>query len=326
MNKLNDQQIYEALVEHARKQHINLPSILAKYPESSTNIFCTNSNQQVLKNKLESIDTYLEEEDDLPIIIRNLHSVKSLKHFFEIRTKSILNKNIDTSGSNQQGSKNNDSIGLASCALAKSENQLKQKSVNALQSITAQNIEMEKIVQARQFEKPVAPPLPEFLKKLTNLQTQHQEELPLKILNLTEQDLAQSISDLKPHDSNPILTMHQKYYTKLGKPDLHHRLIREIHDKSLERSKKDSNIRFDERGNLIGSTFLRDNANRVSCGEQRAKFKLKNHFSHLEEESNDNLNELISISQIPSVIQTLERRDSCRELARYFPSRVDIYT
>lgn len=107
--------------------------------------------------------------------------------------------------------------------------------------------------------------------------------------------------------------MHQKYYTKhLGKPDLHHRLIREIHDKSLERSKKDSNIRFDERGNLIGSNghFHRDNDN--NSNKMRA-FR-SNFNAHLEEEENDSLNELISISQIPSVIQTLDRRENCEEL------------
>lgn len=115
--------------------------------------------------------------------------------------------------------------------------------------------------------------------------------------------------------------MHQKYYTKhLGKPDLHHRLIREIHDKSLERSKKDSNIRFDERGNLIGSSghFHRDNDNnskRVVGSEQnKMRAFMSNFNAHLEEEENDSLNELISISQIPSVIQTLDRRENCEEL------------
>jgi len=44
-----------------------------------------------------------------------------------------------------------------------------------------------------------------------------------------------------------------------GQPDLHNRLIREIQDKSLERSRKDSTIRFDDRGNLINNEGMSDN-------------------------------------------------------------------
>lgn len=76
-------------MEHAREQNIKLPNIFSKFSPSSGG---TNAagNTKHLRQKLESIDKYLEEEDDVPIIIRNLHSVKSLKHFFEIRTKSLL--------------------------------------------------------------------------------------------------------------------------------------------------------------------------------------------------------------------------------------------
>lgn len=124
LSKLNDHQVYEALVEHARKQNIYLPNILAKSksknPTSSptdlaisatTAVSCTNGSQQasVCKNKLESIDTYLEEEDDLPIIIRNLHSVKSLKHFFEIRTKSMISKSPEVVSSSSNNNNNQSS-------------------------------------------------------------------------------------------------------------------------------------------------------------------------------------------------------------------------
>lgn len=76
---MTDKQVYEALVEHARDQKISLPSIFL----SSKGINTTSSVKKDIVGKI------VEEEDDLPIIIRNLHSVKSLKHFFEIRTKPL---------------------------------------------------------------------------------------------------------------------------------------------------------------------------------------------------------------------------------------------
>ena len=79
---MTDKQVYEALVEHARDQKISLPSIFLS----------SKSNHSKCNEKIDSIDKIGEEEDDFPIIMRNLHSVKSLKHFFEIRTKP-LNKN-----------------------------------------------------------------------------------------------------------------------------------------------------------------------------------------------------------------------------------------
>lgn len=40
---------------------------------------------------------------------------------------------------------------------------------------------------------------------------------------------------------------------------MHHRLIREIQNKSLERSRKDSNIGFDEQGNLVNKSSISEN-------------------------------------------------------------------
>lgn len=48
-------------------------------------------------------------------------------------------------------------------------------------------------------------------------------------------------------DSNIFLNSKEMIYNQ----DLHEKLIKEIHNKSLERSKKDSSIFLDEHGNLI---------------------------------------------------------------------------
>ncbi len=101
-----------------------------------------------------------------------------------------------------------------------------------------------------------------------------------------------------------------------GQPDLHNRLIREIQDKSLERSRKDSTIRFDDRGNLINNEGMSDNilcfnSKLMVCSEKGPSINNRMLFSPLaqqDEEEHDGLNELISISQAPSVPPTLERR------------------
>lgn len=96
---------------------------------------------------------------------------------------------------------------------------------------------------------------------------------------------------------------------------MHHRLIKEIHNKSLERSRKDSSIQFDERGNLINRHSTSENilctSHKLSTVKGCSKlFSMSNQFAQLEEEEPDGLNELISISQIPSVVPTLERKET----------------
>ena len=71
LKKMSDEQIYEALIEHAKMQKKATYSII-------TETTC------------QSID---KEDDDLPIIMRNLHSVKSLKHYFEVKSKTSSDLN-----------------------------------------------------------------------------------------------------------------------------------------------------------------------------------------------------------------------------------------
>ncbi len=49
--------------------------------------------------------------------------------------------------------------------------------------------------------------------------------------------------------------------------DLHDKLIKEIHNKSLERSRKDQTICLDERGNLIGANRNHQRSSMATAGE-----------------------------------------------------------
>lgn len=68
LKKMTDEQIYDALVAHARKQR--------------------NTNQESPNSSISQIDK--EHDEDLPIIMRNLHSVKSLKHFLKYELNPAL--------------------------------------------------------------------------------------------------------------------------------------------------------------------------------------------------------------------------------------------
>lgn len=96
IKRMSDEQIYDALVEHARKQKLKQRLMAAHQLSMSTAASSSLAHPTSTINQpstavgvpqLESIDSK-EDEEDLPIIMKNLHSVKSLKHFFEIRAKS----------------------------------------------------------------------------------------------------------------------------------------------------------------------------------------------------------------------------------------------
>ena len=86
LSQMNDQQIYEALIEHARTQRTQSFA----QASFSTPFQAVDSPRSTGLKRLASIDKYCDQDEDLPIIIRNLHSVKSLKHFFEIRTNNKI--------------------------------------------------------------------------------------------------------------------------------------------------------------------------------------------------------------------------------------------
>jgi hypothetical protein len=93
IRRMSDEQIYDALVEHARKQKLKQRLMAAHQLSMSTAAHYSYSASLKDNSSLqmgaaaESIDAR-DEDEDLPIIMKNLHSVKSLKHFFEIRAKS----------------------------------------------------------------------------------------------------------------------------------------------------------------------------------------------------------------------------------------------
>ena len=180
-------------------------------------------------------------------------------------------------------------------------------------------------------EHPVPPPLPEFLKRLNT------EPAPLKQLRLDKTDSPkQSMSSLTSSATHSdILMMHQHYYQQHlgeaiflsvldlncrlkcllleGQPDLHHRLIQEIHDKSLERSRKDSLICFDERGNLIVENTQ---PGRLKSSE---KHKCFNHrrFEQVEEEESDNRLDSTSKGMLS------EARAKLEQFSSKFPCKSD---
>ena len=272
LKKMTDEQIYEALIEHARTQRSKFGVSL------SQNKVQLNQQQQTAYNHTlpESIDK--EQEEDLPIIMRNLHSVKSLKHFFEIRAKSSTNASM-INGSNLQSpllhAKNNNPEDKEAKSnvlqdLFVKNSQIIEKSVKHGTGQVMDNMvigqENEQTPQHKEIAadfvynepilnednnanngdkdgqhaasikdetnnvqpiRPMPPPLPDFLLQPT--------QITIKARTQSSSNTTNSLNENNYGSNN----------------DLHDKLIKEIHNKSLERSKKDAAICLDERGNLI---------------------------------------------------------------------------
>jgi hypothetical protein len=248
LKKMTDEQIYEALIEHVRKQRSN-------YPQRTPQL-----QSHHLANR-ESIDK--EQEEDLPIIMRNLHSVKSLKHFFEIRAKasSFINEQLNNSqqqqsqlnmtnspilNNNQKKTKNilqglfikntNSQQRNAPCEKT-DDNMIKDLTIYKEETIkiNENNEKQENNTSTISSNLPVPPPLPEFLTQTQSFQ-------------LTLKSLKQNNSSTNTLNGSEYI--YQKPEMQINH-DLHEKLIKEIHNKSLERSRKDQSICLDERGNLI---------------------------------------------------------------------------
>jgi len=267
LKKMTDEQIYEALIEHARTQRYKFG-----LSQSQNKIQPNQQQQQQITynhSLLESIDK--EQEEDLPIIMRNLHSVKSLKHFFEIRAKSnahnINNSNVQSpllhAKNNNFEDKETKSNVLQDLFVKNS--QLIEKSVkHGIGMVVQENVQAshheeipadfvynEPILNEEvnngdiddqkanslnaetsheQKVRPLPPPLPDFL-----LQPSQPPQITIKARTQSSSNITNSSNENNYGSSN----------------DLHDKLIKEIHNKSLERSKKDAAICLDERGNLI---------------------------------------------------------------------------
>ena len=268
LKKMTDEQIYEALIEHARTQR-------SKFGMSLNQNKPLNQQQQIVYNPalLESIDK--EQEEDLPIIMRNLHSVKSLKHFFEIRAKSSSNATNITNSN------------IQSPLLHVKNNNIEEKETksNVLQDLFVKNSQI--------IEKSVKHGIGQAMENMAirqeNTQTYPQEERADSVYNEpvlieevnsedkngkssnTMNDETNSLQQIRPmppplpdfllqptqitikartqSSSNNTNSSNENNYGSNN--DLHDKLIKEIHNKSLERSKKDAAICLDERGNLI---------------------------------------------------------------------------
>jgi hypothetical protein len=263
LKKMTDEQIYEALIEHARTQRY-------KFGMSQNQNKIQLNQQQIAYNHtlLESIDK--EQEEDLPIIMRNLHSVKSLKHFFEIRAKSNNTHNINNSN-------------VQSPLLHAKNNNLEDKETksNVLQDLFVKNSQIieksvkhgigtvvdQENVQAFQHEEIPAdfvynePILIEEVnnddkddQKVSNVnaETSHEQKvrpLPPPLPDFLLQPSQPPQITIKARTQSSSNVTNENNYGSSN--DLHDKLIKEIHNKSLERSKKDAAICLDERGNLI---------------------------------------------------------------------------
>ena len=339
LKKMTDEQIYEALIEHARKQRSNRLNSMqqkAQHQQLAENQANSNPNATYFP---ESIDK--EQEEDLPIIMRNLHSVKSLKHFFEIRAKS-------GSSNQSSGAELMSQLGLdPNSPLVQAKSQEKEKKTNTLQGLFIKNsqlieksvkqgvgianrdvsspeskqdecpnqeqicnenearleqnltcyreeidtgvvhatktnatlttmefvsngqeetkqivqttgnqitLEMSKdeselIKNENEFNQstqcyPVPPPLPDFLLN---------PSLPIQFKSKAKTQSNSNTLNSQTYMTQKELQQQQSNYGN----DLHDKLIKEIHNKSLERSKKDTGICLDERGNLISKPVNR---------------------------------------------------------------------
>ena len=268
LKKMTDEQIYEALIEHARTQR-------SKFGMSLNQNKPLNQQQQIVYNPalLESIDK--EQEEDLPIIMRNLHSVKSLKHFFEIRAKSSSNATNITNSN------------IQSPLLHVKNNNIEEKETksNVLQDLFVKNSQ----IIENSVKHGIGQAMENMAIRQENTQTYPQEERADSVYNEpvlieevnsedkngkssnTMNDETNSLQQIRPmppplpdfllqptqitikartqSSSNNTNSSNENNYGSNN--DLHDKLIKEIHNKSLERSKKDAAICLDERGNLI---------------------------------------------------------------------------
>jgi hypothetical protein len=231
LKKMTDEQIYEALIEHARIQKkVNYPVIT--------------------DNACQSID---REEEDLPIIMRNLHSVKSLKHYFEIKSKSSsseqtahspLLKNVPKSQQDTSSESKNSSGSISPVSIKEDEQQQQQQNeyYNTESASVTREVSVQTEIETNTQEPPAPPPLPAYLfRTLTSEMLQESKKSLLKHSVSYKKrkgpiDIQQSCCSPTPFNEHR---------------DLHEKLIKEIHNKSMERSKKETNICLDERGNLI---------------------------------------------------------------------------
>jgi hypothetical protein len=289
LKKMSDEQIYDALVEHARKCKFNKNG-------SSEQIKAQEQKQiNIIKNK----DTIDKEEEDLPIIMKNLHSVKSLKHFFEIRAQSLSNNSNEQSttmaisnlnspfvkrsqASNCYNTNSNTTSHSSSHVNSKSTTQMIEKSIRQGTGLVSKDIIIDPTQSSNEFNNsnessanqneikdeessvtlthqnlPVPPPLPDFFSR------------PQAMPQFTFKVKTQCSNGSIHNDSNSVLSNPEK--------DLHEKLIKEIHNKSLERSRKDSAICLDEHGNLICKP-----SNRIYNNSSAAKklYKIKDNSSN----------------------------------------------
>jgi hypothetical protein len=274
--------------------HINSslsqPISLARSPSaiSSTSSVTTNNNtatqDDVQHYQLDSIDR----EEDTPIVMNHLHSVKSLKKFFEIKANNRFMAAAAAAAQQQQQVQFGSSLkpshsmseqhgGRSSSSNSRFVPPSNDPMAYLNEIIFSRNAQLidgnggEPASNASSPSKastdinnmvPRAPPLPDFFgsngSKRDSMYQKNTLSSPSSSPN-ARVDEATTVSGEKQPPPPGIITgavFNQNIVTQCKQFKLHEKLIREIHHKTLERSKKDVNLSLDKHGNLINRNFV----------------------------------------------------------------------
>ncbi len=221
---------------------------------SSSGANNTATEEDTRHYQLDSID----QEEDAPIVINHLHSVKSLKKFFEIKANSkCFNQGLNPNASNLKpcNSMNeksrkpvetvlDDSMSaFASNILAKSSQDCELIPVEVFTNKKGNDLNEE---PKNLTGIPCAPPLPDFF----GSKSTHSS-----FISTTRASREEIVTETSLPPAG-LGGFNQNIVSQCKQFKLHERLIREIHHKTLERAKKDVNLCLDKHGNLINRNHV----------------------------------------------------------------------
>ena len=242
--------------------------------------------------------------------MRNLHSVKSLKHFFEIRAKSMSFEGANPTN-NAASNSNFQSPILQTKSSSNASDKEKEKEVTKSSILQGLFIKNSQIIE-KSIKQGVGMVTTENSNTETNFPCPTTEEITTECVynepihtdevSSSDKDPISTVGDLaipcvsvRPEppplpdfllqtsmpqftlkartqsSTNTLNSLNENNYGSTN--DLHDKLIKEIHNKSLERSKKDATICLDERGNLIVKASNRAFSNTSQKNQKLHKIK-----------------------------------------------------
>jgi hypothetical protein len=263
----------------------------------------------------------IDQEEDTPIVMNHLHSVKSLKKFFEIKANNksfsaALTSNVSILKPSNSMCENNipkfmmetsasDSVAAFSSDLfAKNNNQLSELTTEVFSDSKAGDFSEE----SRQLvDIPRAPPLPDFFgSKCSHTIIAECFNKPKQFSfsnnESREDDVAAAAAAVDTSIPPVGLTsFNQNIVSKCKELKLHERLIREIHHKTLERSKKDVNLSLDKHGNLISRNHVyKADGNMRRFSRHLKKSQAESFIQAMIKNENDNDAAAVSYSAVMS--------------------------